>query len=140
MPPKRSRAEAPNGGGEDRLRAVLDAALDAVIGMDADDVITYWNPRAAAIFGWTQEEALGRRLRDLIIPERYRDAHARGLAHFLATGEGPVLDRRIELSGLRRDRTEFPVELSITALKEGDTYTFSAFVADLTPRKQAEVE
>ena len=81
------------GQSEARLRAVLDAALDAVIGMDVDDVITYWNPRAEAIFGWGREEALGRRLGDLIIPERYREAHSRGLARFLATGEGPVLDR-----------------------------------------------
>ena len=99
---------------EGRLRAVLDAALDAVVAMDAGDAITYWNPRAEAIFGWTREEALGRMLSELIIPERYRDAHRRGLAHFLATGVGPVLDRRIELQGLRRDGTEFPVELSIT--------------------------
>jgi two-component system, cell cycle sensor histidine kinase and response regulator CckA len=123
-----------------RLRAVLDAALDAVIGMDADDVITYWNPRAEAIFGWGREEALGRRLRDLIIPERYREGHRRGLARFLATGEGPVLDRRIELHGLRRDGTEFPVELSITAVKQGETYSFSAFLADITERKRSEAE
>ncbi len=125
---------------EGRLRAVLDAALDAVIAMDAGDVVTYWNPRAEAIFGWTREEALGQRLRDLIIPERYREAHTRGMAHFLATGEGPVLNRRIELHGLRRDGREFPVELSITALKEGESYSFSAFLADITERKHAEAE
>jgi two-component system cell cycle sensor histidine kinase/response regulator CckA len=125
---------------EGRLRAVLDAALDAVVAMDAGDAITYWNPRAEAIFGWTREEALGRILSELIIPERYRDAHRRGLARFLATGVGPVLDRRIELQGLRRDGTEFPVELSITAVKEGGGYTFSAFVADITERKRAETE
>ena len=127
-------------GSEGRLRAVLDAALDAVIGMDVDDVITYWNPRAEAIFGWRREEALGRSLRDLVIPERYREAHSRGLARFLATGEGPVLDRRIELHGLRRDGTEFPVELSITAVKHGETLSFSAFVADITERKRSEAE
>jgi len=125
---------------ESRLRAVLDAALDGVIGMDADGLITYWNPRAEAIFGWKRTEALGKRLRELIIPERYRDAHTRGLARFLATGEGPVLDRRIEIQGLRRDGTEFPVELSITSLKEGDAFSFSAFVADVTDRQRAEVE
>src|SRR5678816_3642918 len=96
---------------EQRLRAILDAALDAVIGIDAFDHITFWNPRAEAIFGWTREEAVGRKLRDLIIPERYREAHTRGMARFLGTGVGPVLDRRIELSGLRRDGTEFPIEL-----------------------------
>jgi PAS domain S-box-containing protein len=127
-------------GGEGRLRAILDAALDAVIGMDADDVITYWNPRAEATFGWRREEALGRRLRDLVIPVRYRESHSRGLARFLATGEGPVLGRRIELEGLRRDGTEFPVELSIAAVKEGETYSFSAFLADMTERRRLEAQ
>ena len=108
MPSKRRQDEEQPGASEGRLRAVLDAALDAVIGMDARDVITYWNPRAESIFGWTREEALGKHLRDLIIPERYREAHTRGMAHFLATGQGPVLGRRIELHGLRRDGTGVP--------------------------------
>jgi PAS domain S-box-containing protein len=125
---------------EARLRAVLDAALDAVIAMDVDDVITYWNPRAEAIFGWGRDEALGKRVADLIVPERHREAHRRGLKHFMATGEGPVLGRRIELQGLRRDGTEFPIELSITAIKERETYSFSAFVADISDRKRAEAE
>ena len=137
---ERKQAEERLRQGEGRMRAVLDAALDAVIGMDATDVITYWNPRAEAIFGWRREEALGKVLRDLIIPERYREAHSRGLAHFLATGQGPVLDRRIELHGLRRDGTEFPVEISITAVKEGETHSFSAFLADITDRKRAETD
>jgi len=136
----RNQAEEQLRGSEARLRAVLDAALDGVIGMNAGDVITYWNPRAEVIFGWKREEALGQILRDLIIPERYREAHRRGMAHFLATGQGPILDRRIELQGLRRGGTEFPVELSITALEEGDSFSFSAFVADITDRQRAEVE
>jgi PAS domain S-box-containing protein len=125
---------------EARLRAILDAALDAVIGMDAQGIITYWNPRAEAIFGWEREEALGKELRDLIIPERYREAHSRGLARFLATGEGPVLGRRIEIFGLRRDGTEFPLELSITAPRQGEAHSFSAFLADITERKRSETE
>ena len=96
LPPARlsTTASATGKATEARLRAVLDAALDAVIGMGVDDVITYWNPRAEAIFGWTRTEALGRRVGDLIIPERYREAHRRGLKHFMATGEGPVLNRQ----------------------------------------------
>ena len=128
------------GASEGRLRAILDAALDAVIGMDADGAITYWNPRAEAIFGWGHEEALGRRLADLVIPERYREAHSRGLARFLATGEGPVLDKRIEMEGLRRDGAEFPIELSITAVKQGETHSFSAFLADMTEQRRLEAQ
>ncbi|MEW6543400.1 MAG: PAS domain S-box protein [Nitrospirota bacterium] len=123
---------------EARLRAILDGALDAVIGMDASGRITDWNKRAEVIFGWMRGEALGRRLDDTIIPPRYREAHERGLQHFLASGDGPILNRRIETTALRRDGTEFPAELTVTALKEGKSYSFSAFVADITERKQAE--
>jgi len=119
-------------------RAILDMALDAVIGMDEHGVITNWNPRAEVIFGWTAGEAVGEKLSEVVIPPQYREAHIRGLRHFLATGQGPVLNRRIEITALRRDGTEFPVELSILPLKVGASYRFNAFVADITERKRAE--
>jgi len=90
------------------------------------------------MFGWSREEAVGRRLSDLIIPLRYREAHTSGLARFIATGEGPVIGRRIEISALRRDGSELPVELTVTALKEDDAPLFNAFVADITERKRGE--
>ncbi len=120
------------------MRAILDASLDAVVGMDANGIIDYWNPRAETMFGWTQTEAIGRNMAETIIPVRYREAHARGLQHFLNTGEGPVLNRRVEITALRRDGTEFPVELSISPLTVGETYRFNAFIADTTERKHAE--
>jgi two-component system cell cycle sensor histidine kinase/response regulator CckA len=123
---------------EARMKSVLDAALDAVVMMDEQGRITSWNVRAEALFGWSHDEAVGGVLADLIIPPRYREAHARGLARFLETGEGPVIGRRIELSAVRRDGSEFPVELTVTALREKGAYFFSAFVADVTERKQAE--
>src|SRR5439155_6321450 len=73
-----------------------------------------------------------------IIPPQYREAHERGLAHYLATGEGPVLNRLVELSALRRDGSEFPIELSITPQKTGDVVTFCGFITDITERKRAE--
>ena len=76
--------------------------------------IVGWNRIADEIFGWTWAEAKGRQPSDLIVPHVHRDAHEHGLSHFLATGEGPVLDRHIEISALHRDGREFPVELSIT--------------------------
>ncbi|TAL09100.1 MAG: PAS domain S-box protein, partial [Nitrospirae bacterium] len=79
---------------ERRTRAILAGALDAVVGMDTEGSITYWNPRSEAIFGWTRSEAVGRKMSDLIIPPQHREAHERGLRHFLATGSGPVLNRR----------------------------------------------
>ncbi|MGH7215970.1 MAG: PAS domain S-box protein, partial [Nitrospiraceae bacterium] len=90
------------------------------------------------IFGWARWQAIGQNLADLIIPARYREAHERGLRHFMDTGEGPVLNRRVELTGLRRDGTEFPVEFTISPLQRGKTYVFNAFLSDITERKRAE--
>ena len=106
--------------------------------MDADGIITDWNNRAAEIFGWARLEALGRRMSETIIPMQYRLSHERGLLHFLKTGQGPILNRRIEITALRRDGSEFPVELTVTPLKSGDTWTFSAFIRDISARKRSE--
>src|SRR5260221_5585286 len=125
---------------EARMKSVLDAALDAVIMMDEQGLVVSWNARAEELFEWASDEVIGRTLSELIIPPRYRADHTRGLKSFLATGEGPVIGRRIELSALRRDGSEFPVELTVTALKEGPTFYFNAFVADITERKWAEQE
>ncbi len=137
---QRKRAEESLRQSEARLRAVLDSALDAFVGMDVHGLITDWNPRSEAIFGWTRAEALGRNLAETIIPPQYREAHRRGLQHFLATGEGPVLNRRIEITAMRRDGKEFPVELSICPLKVGASYRFTAFIADISERKQLEAQ
>jgi len=120
------------------LRAIMNTALDALIGINAQGLIIDWNPRAEVIFGWARGEALGQRLADLIIPPQYRERHEHGVQHFLRTGEGVALNRSLEVTGLRRDGTEFPLELSITPLKVGDTYEFNAFLSDITDRKRAE--
>src|SRR6266446_9290455 len=125
---------------EGRLRAVLNSAMSAVVVMDSGGKIADWNARAEQMFGWTLREALGRELAETIIPPRYREGHRRGLERFLATGEGPVLNRLIELSALRRDGSEFPVELSVSPLKTGDAVTFCGFITDITERKQAEAK
>ena len=125
---------------EERVRSIIDTALDAVIGMDERGYILDWNRRAETIFGWTREEAIGRELGDIIIPPQYREAHRRGLQHFLKSGEGPVLNKRIEITGLRRDGSEFPIELAISPLKTVTGYEFNAFVQDISERKQAEDE
>jgi PAS domain S-box-containing protein len=123
---------------EARTRSIVESALDAVISMDASGRITGWNARAEAIFGWPAGEVLGRQLADTIIPPAQREAHSRGLKRFLATGEGPVLNRRIEVSALRRDGSEFPAELSIAPLQIEGSPHFSAFLRDITDRKLAE--
>ena len=120
------------------LGAILDMALDAVIRMDSRGVITAWNAQAVATFGWTAAEAIGRMLAETIIPPEHRDNHRRGLERFLATGEARILNQRIEISALHRDGREFPVELTVTPVRVGATWYFSAFVRDVTARKQAE--
>ncbi len=123
---------------EGRTRLIIDTALDAVIGMDDKGLIIDWNTQAEQVFGWARREVIGRKLDDTIIPPQYRDAHRQGLERFLLTGEGPVLNRRVELTACRRDGTEFPIELAITPLRLENAYTFTAFVSDITERKQAE--
>jgi diguanylate cyclase (GGDEF)-like protein/PAS domain S-box-containing protein len=121
-----------------RLRSIFDSALDGVVTMGPDGVITDWNPMAEKIFGWSKAEAVGRLVADTIIPPRYRVAHNLGVRHFLVTGEGPVLNKRLELTGLHRDGHEFPVELSISATLSGNVHVFSAFVRDITERHLSE--
>jgi PAS domain S-box-containing protein len=134
----RKKAEEALQQSERRTRLVIETAYDSFISMDSEGLITEWNHQAEAAFGWSCEEAVGKRLSDLIIPARYREAHNRGLKHFLATGEGPVLNKRIELAALRRDGHEFPVEMTISPARLGQTHIFNAFVHDITDRKKAE--
>ena len=87
---------------EERTRLILEASLDALISIDIEGRITEWNRQAEAIFGWSQAEAVGTLLSDTIIPAQYREAHKAGLARYLKTGEGPILSKRVEIQGLRR--------------------------------------
>ena len=123
---------------EQRTRLIVDSAYDAYVAMDAGGRIIDWNRQAEATFGWQRQEVLGRPLHEVIIPLGYRDAHLNGVRRFLATGEGPLLQRRIEVPALRRDGTEFPAELTITPLRLGSDWVFSAFLHDITERKRSE--
>jgi two-component system cell cycle sensor histidine kinase/response regulator CckA len=124
--------------GEARVRLILKHALDASILMSATGMVLEWNPKAEQMFGWTAADAIGRRLSTLIIPPSHRNAHANGLEHFLATGEGPILLSHVETTALRRDGTDFPVELTVTPLHVNGEWTFHGFVRDITTRKQLE--
>ena len=123
-----------------RTRQIVENAHDAFISIDARGRITGWNSQAEASFGWARGEALGRELAETIIPERLRAPHRRGLERFLATGEGPVLGRRLELIALHRDGREFPVELTISPIEMEQGYAFNAFLRDITDRRAAEQE
>ncbi len=120
------------------LHSVIDAALDAVIVMDAGGLVVHWNKQAEVIFGWTRAEALGQPLAALVMPPRDRAAHTEGLRRFLETGQGPVLNRRVELVAARRDGRELPVELTVTPFTLDGEIAFTGFVRDITERKRAE--
>jgi PAS domain S-box-containing protein len=107
--------------------------------MDADGRITSWNRAAAGIFGWTEAEALGAELADLIIPPKFRRRHVAGLKRFLATGEASVMNRQLELEGRRKDGAAIPIEMAITAIPDVDGWRFTALVQDISERK-AETE
>jgi PAS domain S-box-containing protein len=114
------------------LRPILETALDAVVVMKSDGVVADWNDRAVDVFGWSRDEAVGRVMADLIIPERYREAHRKGLRRYLESGKGEVVGRRIEVSGLRKNGEEFPVELSISPIQDRGDILFIGFLRDIT--------
>jgi PAS domain S-box-containing protein len=125
---------------ERRTRLIVENAYDAYVAMDREGAIVDWNPQAERVFGWSREEAIGRSLSDTIIPQRMRTRHLQGLVHFLHTGEGPLLNRRIEVQALRRDGGEFPVEMTISTMRIEESVIFSAFIHDISDRIRAKEE
>jgi PAS domain S-box-containing protein len=137
---QRRRGEEERRKGQQELNAILDGAVDAVVGMNEAGCVDFWNPRAEQVFAWTAEEARGRAVADLIVPERFRHAHREGFARFLASGQ-ERLNRRLEVTGRRRDGSEFPAEVTLIAFRRPDgSVRCTAFVADITERKAAEDE
>jgi len=125
---------------EVRIRKILNSALDAFILMDSSGLVTGWNIEAENLFGYLHEEVTGKDLALMIIPAAYREAHSRGLKHFLESGKGPLIGGRIEITAMRKDRSEFPAELAITAIRQGNDTFFSAFMRDISERKKAELK
>ena len=121
-----------------KLEAFFETSIDAVVQMDFDGYITGWNQQAEKIFGWSAEEILEQTIEQTIIPERYRDAHRMGMQRYLAGGETSVLNKLIEIHALNRDGHEFPVELSISVIDSPNLQEFSAYIRDISQRKQAE--
>ena len=133
---------------------LLRISLDAIVMMGSDGTVAEWNPAAEQIFGYTREEALGQEMASLIIPPALRERHRQGLARCLASGEGPILNQRLEITAVRRDGAEFPVELTIAPvssehpssehlsenlIKQRPRFMgFMGFIRDITGRKRAE--
>jgi PAS domain S-box-containing protein len=123
-----------------RMRDLIEGSLDAVISIQEDGRIIGWNPQAEATFGWKREEAEGRVLADMIVPPALRDGHRAGLERTVRTGDGPLLNKRIEVPALDRSGREIPIELTIVPIEIDGKPTFSAFVRDLSERQEIERE
>ena len=112
---------------------LLENSLDAVVGAGPDEKILYWNRYAEIIFGWSKSEAVGQSMAEMIVPESYREAHRDGMARFLKTGESKIQNQRLEVPALRKNGTEFMVELTVTSMKAADgTFRFYSFIRDIT--------
>src|SRR6266571_3530574 len=125
---------------EARKSAILESALDCLVTMDHQGRVIEFNPAAERVFGYRRDQALAQPLAELIIPPPLRAAHGAGLKRYLETGEGPVLGQRLELTAIRADGTEFPVELAITRVELPGPPVFTAYLRDITDRKRAEAE
>jgi PAS domain S-box-containing protein len=123
---------------EETTRLILNSALDAIVCIDTDGCIIVWNPQAEKVFGFTENEVMGRRLSDTIIPTQYRALHEAGLKRYLTNGQHKVLNTLFEISALHRNGREFPIELTIIPMRLKENVFFCAFIRDITGRREAE--
>ena len=135
---ERAEVEASLRENESRTRLIIDTALDAIVTMDREGTITEWNAQAELLFGWPAHEAIGRDLAETIIPADQRAAHRAGLARYLKTGQVSILGKLVEVQACHRDGRLFPAEVSIAHLRLSDTVVFSAFIRDISQRKESE--
>lgn len=125
---------------EQQIQAIFDSAPDAVIVINHESTIVKWNPKAEKLFDWNESEVLGKPLYNFIIPERYRERHKNGMKHYLAKGEGPVLNKDIEIEAINKKGIEFSVSLTISPVGIKDKILFIGFIRDITQRKKIEEE
>jgi len=137
---ERSRAEGTIHEREARHAAMFQAALDCIVTIDNRGHVLEFNAAAEQTFGYSAEEAVGRELAELIVPPALREAHRQGFARYLDTGRARILDRRLELVGMRADGSEFPVELTIVRIQRPGPPVFTGFLRDISERKLAEAE
>ena len=124
---------------ERRFRSVVQTATDAIVLADGNGNIIAWNRAAQTIFGYREEDVMGQPL-TMVMPERYRDAHRQGIARLQAGGKARVLGATVELHGLRKDGSEFPLELSIGTWQTAEGAFYSGIIRDITERRRAAEE
>jgi PAS domain S-box-containing protein len=137
---ERAHAERQVRESNERRRAILEAALDSVITIDERGRVVEFNPAAERTFGYRRAETIGREMAELIIPPALRARHRKGFTRLLQTGEGRLVDRRVELTGMRADGAEFPIELTVTRIDIPGPPMFTGYLRDISERKRAEAE
>src|SRR5688572_17449522 len=125
---------------DEQTRQINETAYDAFVRIDGRGLITEWNRAAEITFGWTRAEVRGKPLVEVIVPLRDREAHRLGFQRFMLTGEGPFLNKRVELTALHREGHGFPIETTIWPSRRGEEWNFNAFIRDITARRRAEKE
>jgi PAS domain S-box-containing protein len=125
---------------EAKYKRLIETAPDGVISIDDEGLILNWNLQAEKMFGWSEDEVAGKKLSSTIIPERFREAHDRGLSNFLKAGEGPMLNKPIEIFALKKDGGHIDIELKISSSKINDRYVFIGFLRDITESKRLNSE
>ncbi|MBH0202237.1 MAG: PAS domain S-box protein [Nitrospira sp.] len=135
---ERTEVEAALHQNEARTSLIIDTALDAVMTMDQTGQIIEWNAQAEQVFGWSAYEVIGRDVADTIFPPSQRLSYREYVQRLLESRDAPLSDRLIEMIGLRRDGREFPVEIAMTPLAVEGSVIFSAFIRDITSRKESE--
>jgi PAS domain S-box-containing protein len=134
---RRKQAEEGRRRSEEQLSAIAETAIDAIISTGSSGTIGYVNRSAEEIFGYSREEMMGQSL-TMLMPERFRIAHERGFARYLATGESHVIGRRVELAACRKDGEEFPAEIALSTWSDGSEIFFTGVIRDITERRKAE--
>ncbi|MCW3127252.1 MAG: multi-sensor signal transduction histidine kinase [Bacteroidetes bacterium] len=121
-----------------QIQTIFNASLDAIVIIDDKGKIVKWDDKSVALFGWEEDEVLGTLLSEVVIPERFREMHERGMKHFMRSGDGPILGKTLEVRALSKHRGEFDISLSVSPSLVKDKYQFIGFVRDITERKVAE--
>lgn len=140
MQSKRNQAEKALLENESKLRAVVNGALDGIVTIDVAGAVVEFNPAAERIFGYRKDEVMGKPLSEIIVPPALRNAHETKHREFVLTGKKNIFDRRVELTAMRADGTEFPVELTLTSLQSDDSTLVTGFIRDISIQKKAQQE
>lgn len=125
---------------EEKFRAITTTAVDGIIVMDNKGIITYWNPAAERIFGYTHDEAFGKELHLFIAPQEYHEKYRKGFDGFKSTGQGPAIGKTLEFTAIKKDGTQFPIEVSTSTMKIKGEWHAVGLVHDISARKKADMD